>query len=89
MEVESLGHQQDFKSFALLIYGMTSGLVWEGDGASVGETELGIWLEHVWFKHALFLHKSLDLFRKRRLNCIFLSHLSLIHISHIIILLIS
>ena len=51
LEVESLGHQQDSKSFALLNYGMTSGLVGEGDGASVGETELGIWLEHVWFKH--------------------------------------
>lgn len=51
MEVESPRHQQDSKSFALLNYGMTSGLVGEGDGASVGETELGIWLEHVWFKH--------------------------------------
>ena len=51
LEVESLRHQQDSKSFALLNYGMTSGLVGEGDGGSVGETELGIWLEHVWFKH--------------------------------------
>ena len=51
MEVDSPEHQQASKSFALLNYGMTSGLVGEGDGASVGETELGIWLEHVWFKH--------------------------------------
>ena len=51
MKVESPGQQQDSTSFALLSYGMTSGLVGEGDGASVGETELGIWLEHVWFKH--------------------------------------
>merc|ERR1719431_1346338 len=30
---------------------MTSGVVGKGDGASVGETELGVWLEQVWFKH--------------------------------------
>merc|ERR1719220_324100 len=30
---------------------MTSGVVGKGDGASVGETELGMWLEQVWFKH--------------------------------------
>jgi len=51
LEVESHRRQQDANSLALLSYGMTSGLVGGGVGASVGETELGVWLEHVWFKH--------------------------------------
>ena len=42
---------QDPNSFTLLSYGMTSGLEGEGDGASIGEIELSIWLEHVWLKH--------------------------------------
>ena len=32
-------------------YGMTSGVVVEGDGAVVTEEVLSTWLEHVWFKH--------------------------------------
>ena len=51
MKVESPGQGQDSTSPALLSYGMTSGMLGEGEGASVGETELSVWLEHVWFKH--------------------------------------
>ena len=35
----------------LLKYGMTSGLVVEGDGAVVEEGVMATWLEHVWFRH--------------------------------------
>ena len=35
----------------LIKYGMTSGLVVEGEGAVVGETVMATWLEHVWFRH--------------------------------------
>ena len=34
-----------------LKYGMTSGLVVEGEGAAVGEAVMATWLEHVWFRH--------------------------------------
>ena len=51
LEVESQRHPQESNNLSLLGYGMTSGVVGKGDGASVGETELGVWLEQVWFKH--------------------------------------
>jgi len=51
MKVESLEQGQDVISPTLVRYGMASGIVAEGEGASVGETELCVWLEHVWFKH--------------------------------------
>ena len=35
----------------LIKYGMTSGLVVEGEGAAVGEAVMATWLEHVWFRH--------------------------------------
>ena len=35
----------------MIKYGMTSGLVVEGEGAAVGEAVMATWLEHVWFRH--------------------------------------
>ena len=35
----------------LLRYGMTSGLVVEGEGAVVDESIMTTWLQHVWFRH--------------------------------------
>ena len=51
LEVESQRHPQESNNLSLLGYGMTAGVVGKGEGASVGELELGVWLEHVWFKH--------------------------------------
>jgi len=51
MKVEGPGEGQGPTSPVLFSYGMTSGVLGEGEGATVGETELGAWLEHVWFKH--------------------------------------
>jgi len=51
LEAESQRHPQESNNLSLLGYGMTAGVVGKGEGASVGELELGVWLEHVWFKH--------------------------------------
>ena len=42
---------QTVKNESLLKYGMTSGVVVEGDGAVVGPEVMATWLEHVWFRH--------------------------------------
>lgn len=36
---------------SLLRCGMTCGLAVAGEGAVVGEEEMGRWLEEVWFRH--------------------------------------
>ena len=39
------------KNGSLLKYGMTSGVVVQGEGAVVGPEVMATWLEHVWFRH--------------------------------------
>ena len=42
---------KNVKNGSLLKYGMTSGVVVEGEGAVVGPEVMATWLEHVWFRH--------------------------------------
>ena len=42
---------EDEEAGTMIKYGMTSGLVVEGEGAAVGEAVMATWLEHVWFRH--------------------------------------
>ena len=48
---EKVRSGDDEEAKTLIKYGMTSGLVVEGEGAVVGEAVIATWLEHVWFRH--------------------------------------